>query len=204
MQSTDSVGAFLLLSAVLYLVPVVLSAFFDRYLLPALPLLAAGLIAIEGARGGAWPGLRSVPMMAAATVVAGMQAYSVAGTHDYLAWNRARWSLVDELVTLEQVSPSSVDGGYEFNGRYTYTPDYAFDPEKSWWWVNDDVYVLAFGPIPGYVAIRHAPYSRWLLPRSQSSVVLLKRETPQESSQPSLRFDFVHGSTGSRPSQSRP
>jgi 4-amino-4-deoxy-L-arabinose transferase-like glycosyltransferase len=176
-QPLDAAGVFLLMSAFICFVPVAFHSAFDRYLVPQVPLLAGGMIAFFSTRGQDPTGLRISSMLVSLSALAAMLVYSVAGTHDYLAWNRARWSLIDELLVHQHVHPRSIDGGYEFNGRYTYAPDYVKTKTKSWWWVNDDTYVLAFGPIPGYMAVRQANFDRWLH-LSQSTVTLLKRETP--------------------------
>src|SRR6185436_18051185 len=59
--------------------------YFDRYTIVLLPLAIASVISVSPP---ARPGLGFV---AALGIVA---AYSVAGTHDYLEWNRARWAML--------------------------------------------------------------------------------------------------------------
>jgi len=47
-------------------------------------------------------------------------------------------------------------------------------PGKSWWWVKDDRYMVAFGPVAGYRQAAWWPARRWL-PRSPAGVALLER-----------------------------
>jgi hypothetical protein len=42
-------------------------------------------------------------------------AYSVAGTHDYLDWNRERWSALCHLASELTIRPTEIDGGWEYN-----------------------------------------------------------------------------------------
>jgi hypothetical protein len=83
-------------------------------------------------------------------------AFAIAGTHDYFAWNRARWLALDDLTQLSGVPPERIDGGYEFNGLYRY------DPSIAWWWAEDEEYVVSFGPMPGYCRTASYAFRRWL------------------------------------------
>lgn len=56
----------------------------------------------------------------------------------------------------QRVEPSKTDGGFEFNGWYTYELVDAplgqterYKQGKSWWWIVDDEYVVTFAPIDG-------------------------------------------------------
>jgi hypothetical protein len=140
---------------------------FDRYLLLFIPP-ALGLLML--ACGGAAPRGITAP-----SVVLTLYAiFAVLGTHDYLAWNRARWQA---LGSLEQqgVSPRQIDGGYEYDGWLLYDPQYKATKGKSYWWVVDDEYMIASGPVPGYQPVGSFPYDRWLVP-SRPAVLALKRE----------------------------
>ena len=98
---------------------------------------------------------------------------SVAATHDYLAWNRMRW-MATRLLMESGISPTQIDGGYEFNGWYLSDPNYKRKADKSWWWVNDDEYVIASGPLSGYQELQRFVFQRWLL-FGNASVVILHR-----------------------------
>jgi hypothetical protein len=98
----------------------------------------------------------------------------VAATHDYLSWNRARWLALRHLTEENGVPPREIDGGFEFNGLYAYDPEYRRRPPKSFWWVQDDKYVLSFGPLPGYEVAERYPYESWL-PLRTGTIFVLRR-----------------------------
>lgn len=177
-------------AGLLFFVPVGLARIFDRYLLLLIPLVMVAVVTtIAGVSGGSRPRL-GYAIAAAFVVVCG--GFSVGATHDYLSWNRARWRAADFLVTENRISPRRIDGGFEFNGWLNYaaeqpgltTPAGASSrqpsapsndaSEKSWWWVADDEYVIAFGAIPGYGEVRSFSYDRWL-PPGEGRVVALRR-----------------------------
>jgi hypothetical protein len=47
-------------------------------------------------------------------------------------------------------------------------------PGKSWWWVKDDVYVVAFTAVPGYEQVETLRVPHWLS-RSPREIKLLRR-----------------------------
>jgi 4-amino-4-deoxy-L-arabinose transferase-like glycosyltransferase len=167
--------------------------YFDRYLLPMLPftaaLTAAAIAGIGMQRTPPRPN-GGMGLLALFATVA-MAWFSIAGTHDYLAWNRARYALLDELVEGEGVKPARIDGGMEFNAwhlakRSGHSPS---DMEvkigrdahaKSWWWVIDDEYVVSMRPLPGYELHSSRPYDMWLIPGRGSMVMLHRSESAPE------------------------
>ena len=152
-------------SAVLLAGPIVLTTQFDRYLIPSLALIAP--LAVT-----AWPRERSRGMAAIACVILGIYAgVAIAGTHDYLAWNRQRWVALDDLAE-QGVKPSSIDGGFEFNATHFFDIDRR--GKGSWWWVMDGEYVVAFGPMSGYSVSRRYDFARWL-PPGRGQIVVLHR-----------------------------
>jgi hypothetical protein len=144
---------------VLYSAPLVLTGFYDRYLLPALPwafgllLVPAGATALPPAR---WR------RAAAWGLVAAFGVFAVAGTRDCLEWNRARWHAIDYLVRERGADPLDIDGGYEFNGPRR-PRDQRLQPAAT--------FRVAMGPLPGHRAIRTFPFTR-LLGRDGEIVVL--------------------------------
>jgi len=100
--------------------------------------------------------------------------FSVAGTRDYLMWNRVRWALLDEVLTSRLATPGQIDGGFEFNGWHLYRPSYVATPNKSWWWVDEDKYLVTFGAIPGWNVAGQRTFSRWL-PPGEGRILLLTR-----------------------------
>ena len=114
--------------------------FYDRYLIPLLPPLMMSVSVGSGAAGR--PGFPS-PAIGLALMLA-YGGFSVAATHDYLSWNRARWKALDHLINDERIPAERIDGGFEFNGWHSYRDgyeDWKYEPEKSWYWVDRDDYV---------------------------------------------------------------
>lgn len=151
--------------------------YFDRYLLVIVPFAAAALVATAHA----------VPTRASIALAAVLAWYAVAGTHDYLAWNRARHAGLVELEAAG-IPPEQIDGGMEYNGwtlaaalnRWPTDADARVGQSptrKSWWWVVDDRFVVSFRPLPGYDVRRSIPYDRWL-PPGAGRIVVLERSAP--------------------------
>jgi hypothetical protein len=154
--------------------------YFDRYLLPVLPFAAA------------------LALMTAAPLRAGRAAWilaialawcAIAGTHDYMAWNRARFAMLDALES-EGVEPTSIDGGMEYNawrlaarlGTWPTTADVVPgqpSTRRSWWWVVDDRFVVSFRPLPGYRPKAQRTYRRWLVPGHGQVLLLERAQTPE-------------------------
>jgi hypothetical protein len=163
-------------STVAYVVLALLALrfFYDRYFL--FPLLSAVLFAgLLHARtpsddlsrkGGALLGL---VLMLQAT-------FAVVATRDYLEWNRTRWAATNGLLAAG-VPRTSIDGGYEFNGWLGYDAGYQRKQGKSPWWVDDDEYIIASGPMPGYSVFRAYPLRRLLTGR-ETPVLVLRRDRP--------------------------
>ena len=135
------------------LIMMFMRVYFDRYSIDTIwPLAIAIPIAVKDVR---WTRLAAIPLIV-------MMILSVAGTAEYLAWNRARWSAYQWLqsrgVTLEQM-----DGGYEINAMLAIRTGQKF-LGKPGFAVRDDRYILAFNNVPGYTTLATFPYRRLLGP----------------------------------------
>ncbi len=164
---------FVLLVGLVYVVGVAVStaspqySFFDRYvvflLVPAIAVVAKAAPAANR---------RAAPALAAAIVLVGLYGlFSVTQTHDYLAWNRARWQALRDL-THQGVPPAKIDGGFEFNAWYGYDPAAPPETAGGTWRTQGDEYVVTLGPLPSYVEVRRYPFQRWLPVRSDAITVL--------------------------------
>jgi hypothetical protein len=104
----------------------------------------------------------------------GLGLLSLAATHDYFAWNRARWAAIVEAGR-RGATPDTLDGGFEYNGfnRFQVLPQVAV-PGKSWWWVKDDLYCVSFEPRQGYATLQAWRVRAWL-PTTPERILLLKR-----------------------------
>ncbi len=161
-------------SAIAYVILAALALrfFYDRYML--FPLLSVVLVA-GFLCGDASSGKLSKRGSAVLVLILTLQAmFTVVATRDYLEWNRTRWAATSALLAAG-VPRTSIDGGYEFNGWLGYDPGYKRKQGKSPWWVTDDEYVIASGPMPGYSAFRAYPFWRLLAGR-KSEVVVLRRD----------------------------
>ena len=156
----------LLASGLIYLVPhsilTITYRAFDRYVLFLVPLWIVILFLLASDAGRAKAGSLVVNMSLAVASLILYGAFSVAGTHDYLSWNRARWQALSNLETEQRVGPDDIDGGFEFNAWYLYDPNYRAIPGKSWYFVARDDFMIAFAPVPGFTEMKRYPFRRWL------------------------------------------
>ncbi len=175
----DVVTRFTALAALLLFAGTLLQVhyYFDRYLIPVLPFAAAALLG--SAR-------RSTPRAVSIVLAVLLGWYGIAGTHDYLAWNRARYAGL-ETLRAEGVPVTEIDGGFEFNAWHLAAElgTWPTDAEsrsgqpatlRSWWWVVDDRFVASFRPLDGYRVYRELFYRRWLVPGT-GRVLILERVT---------------------------
>lgn len=169
----EAAAVFLISAAVIYELPLMLTGnYFDRYLMPAIPLLAAGLVS-------ALPPLPKVSWRVAgpaAMLCTCFALYAVAGTRDYLEWNRVRWRTTESFLAGNHVQPDQMDGGFEFNGQYLFDPNFnqIKDLTKSWWWVHDDEYMISDGPVAGFKPVQESSYTHWMPPYTGKIYVLKK------------------------------
>ncbi len=159
---------FLIAGGVIYFMPVLFLNYYDRYLLTPLVLVTL-LLALDGER---LPSFKVAALPVALLLLFAF--YSVAGTHDYLAWNRARWQALRQLTEHETVPYYQINGGFEYNGYMLFT-DESLRAKKTdkWWALEDDRYVTTFGRIAGYQVVRTYEYDRWL-PFSTGKIFVLK------------------------------
>jgi hypothetical protein len=149
--------------------------FFDRYILYLLPFALVAVMVTPGVTPGLAADWRAWRMALAVACVAIYAAFAVAGTHDYIAWNRARFQALDDLVLARGVPPNRIDGGYEFNGWTQRDPRYAPKTRTDYWWGDSgEAYVLAFGPIASYQEVDRYPVARWL-PATYAAVLVLRK-----------------------------
>jgi hypothetical protein len=169
-------AGFLLFSAVIYLFPVLATPFFyDRYLLPSVPLLAGAIIYLCPPITIAVD--RRITAVAVA-VLAALAVTAVCGTRDLLAWNRTRWQALDQLMANDHVKPDQIDGGFEFNGFYLYDPRYHYNGStRDGWWVRDETYIVTDSLAPGYGVCREYDFSHWM-PSYTGRIYVLKRSGP--------------------------
>jgi hypothetical protein len=121
-------AAFALLALIGTLTPFAMFNVFDRYIIPLFPFFALLLVASgslllsrypEDIRTARFPLARI--LSASILLVFGFLA--VCGTHDYLAWNRARWLAVSDLIDKHSVAAGNIEGGFAVTGWNLYATD---------------------------------------------------------------------------------
>jgi hypothetical protein len=186
-DDTEATGTFLVLCGIIYLLPVLIIPFtlcYDRYVIPSIPFLAAGIVGVSAQFAGTSSGHAKSLRLAAFALLAAFGLFAISGTRDYLAWNRVRWEALQNLMLNDHVDPEDIDGGFEFNCLYFFEPRYLPDekvvkefltrPGRSPWWVHRDTYQIGFGGVPGYTIFKEYTYQHWLPPHVQKVVVLRK------------------------------
>jgi len=144
-----------------YFVPsALLSDFMDRYLLTPLAL-ALALLAAFGVLNA-----RSRGRAIAATMIVGMSAvFDVSAMHDFLSYNRARWTAIHDLLANGTAAAAIEGGTYEVNGWINYRPGSVFARGRDRWYdgsVDSPAAVLSLGPLDGYRVTATYPFSRWI------------------------------------------
>ncbi len=145
---------------------------FDRHILTAaLPMfLILICIRVPNGRIGA-----PVSTAGAAALLAAGAWLSICGTHDYLAWNRARWDLGRQALS-SGVDPLGLSGGFEFNAWHNYD---VFRRRGNigrvyYWWYDRPDYVIALEPQEAYRVRQREDYSSWLHARRMPVYLLEK------------------------------
>ena len=138
---------FLLLLLLLYMGMMTIISFFDRYLLLPIAIVLLLLPRLK---------LNIVYLLLLAFI-------SIAGTHDYLNWNRSAKRYHSELIA-KGINPQEIDAGLALSGFYL---------QKTY---NENAsYIVATIPLEGYSVIQQQSLRNWLFFQSQP-LFLLKRK----------------------------
>jgi len=156
-----------------YLVPFAVTDYIDRYVLFALPFVLVWMHSVFLA--DAVPAGR----LARAVTVVLLGCYggmSAVATHDYFAWNRARWEAIEFATQSLGANSRTLDGGFEYNGFFNFERMRLSGSRqgKSPWWVEDDRYQVAFSGRAGYQVVKTFPVDAWLS-RTPARVLLIRR-----------------------------
>jgi hypothetical protein len=150
------------------------NSFFDRYFLPVI-LFFALLLTTSGIKVYRWNLVVSLLLFLC------LSFFSVSATHDYLSFNRARWTGLRSLMA-KGISPHQIDGGFEFNCWYetgSWKP--VILTGKSWWCIDDDTYLLSVGDVCGYKKIATCKYNSFLTFEPDSVLVLQRSDSYRDS-----------------------
>ena len=151
----QNISFFLLFGTLIYLSPILLLGGFDRYLI--IPIILVSLSITLDIKN---INLKKTKIFSF-IILSIFILYSIVSTHDYLSWNKARWKAIKYLLD-KNISPSKIDGGFEFNGLYLYNPKYKSSTNKSWWWVIDNKYIITFSKVDKYTLIKNYKFNRWI------------------------------------------
>jgi hypothetical protein len=167
-----SLGVFIFsfVGLLIYLSPLLVAGFQDRYIAAIVPL--ACIMLVSQASSSDQYALSGTA--AGFAICVGLAIFSILTTHDYLSWNRARWQAIENLEQSSVADVRSLDGGFEYNGYRSYNPAYVPRPSKSWWWINDDKYMITFAPLPGMEIVRRYDYATYL-PIATRFIYVLRR-----------------------------
>lgn len=146
------VFSFLLLFNLIYLPLMSITSFYDRYLLITFVscfLFQILFLDIEK--------IKTKNIVYFLPLVL-MSYFSVAATKDYLNTHRTKLEAFEYLRS-ENIGMDRIDAGFELNGWYNFQKNYESPDGISFWWVNDDEYVISFGKIEGYRKLKS--YSFW-------------------------------------------
>jgi hypothetical protein len=161
----------LLATAVVYFVPLLfVPVLYDRYLLLFVPL--AIVVSFVICSRGKPPSRRWMALAVLCLLAYG--AFSVAGTHDYLAWNRPRWRALRTLTAAKHIRPDQIDGGFEFNYNY-----YTYRSPEHLSVLGECDFLIAFCPAPGYAEVERYTFRRWLQP-GEGAILVLRKISPRQ------------------------
>lgn len=167
-EQRDSIDAekrnakFMILTFLFYMMIIGFRGFFDRYLIFPMFLLTPLCVWAFSWRINSVALMRLLPLSLVFILI--YAALSVAATHDYFSWNRARWQAGEELVLRGGISPLRIDGGLEFNGWYGYEPQYrnsggiVFSSDMR----HGNDYLLTMKELPGYATLARYKFESWL------------------------------------------
>ena len=145
---------FLSTLVLMYLIPLAITDYSDRYFLFVFPFLLAWHFVASGRRSGfELPRARLVFALVPVLAIGLLSAMAV---HDYFAWNRARWADIAYAEERLGANALTMDGGFEYNGYHNFEARAKLPHQagKSWWWVEDDKYLVSFEQKAGYRPIR--------------------------------------------------
>jgi hypothetical protein len=172
-------AAFLLVGLAVYYGPFCFAyrPWFDRYLLPAMALVALLLMAEPLGVIRLPEHITGAGALLASTLALSYLVFAVAATHDYLAWNRQRWMAARSLMTTGVAAADNIDGGYAFNGYYAWrdVPRGTALHERDWKQAKQAArHMIAFSSQRGYREVGQLLVDRWL-PLCPDRIVILER-----------------------------
>jgi hypothetical protein len=150
--------------------------FFDRYLLPSIPFLLAVVARCASESGTSIGASRRLVFFA---LLLPLAAFSIAATHDYFSWNRARWEGIRHLVEDLRVPPANISGGLELDTPRDHGLP-AFNVRVPSEAPPGDVhYSVGLREIDGWRVIASYPCRLYLVPSQRRVWVLMRAARPE-------------------------
>ncbi|NVK66880.1 MAG: glycosyltransferase family 39 protein [Flavobacteriales bacterium] len=146
--------------------------FFDRYVLPMMftGLLLVGVL-FNHAKKLNWR--ISIALTSVFLIVSSLM------TRDLMSWYGARLTATNYLQFEMGISPSQLDGGFEFNAYHKvagFNPTPVKTTDKSWWFVKEDKFLLTNGDFEGYRKVKGFPTNQWISTSADSVYIMEKIE----------------------------
>jgi hypothetical protein len=165
--------------------------FFDRYVIP----MAFSVIIIAGIVVGE---MSRKKLMIGLGITAGFLFVSAMLMSDFMSWQRTRWQALNYLTDDLKIEKNQIDGGFEFNAWHQMAQMSPFDfgkRDKSWWWVDEDNYLIASGDFLGYHKFKAFPCERWI--SSSADTLYILQKTSEVNSIYPISVDFESFKTAS-------
>jgi len=138
------------------------AAYFDRYVVVLIPWALVLWWAASASGHGVAVKPRAGVVLLALFLIA-----DVAATHDYLAWQRARWGAV-EYLSQQGAEPAQIRAGFEVDQYGPWGEPRAARADHV-----SPFYLVAISPTPGHQTLHAVPVNRWL-PFTASQVLVLR------------------------------
>lgn len=165
---------FVFIFILIYLIPVFSHNFCNRYLYLLLPLTLGFIYD----KKFIIPVKNRLVLAINIILILWISYFAIAASHDWISFNRARWQGAEFLMRDLKISPSQIDGGFEFNGWYTFDYDYSYNQpkDKNFWWVKGNSYYIGWGKSPYYDVKKEIPYERYYPPFRKAIMYIQKRK----------------------------
>lgn len=146
---------------------------FDRYVLPIVPVIM--LLVIDIFRSSLMSNGLVERVNTRIFLIGIVVVLFTIPVRDSFKVQRTRWELINDLLA-KGVQANTIDGGFEYNGWYTYfTGKIVIGKDKNWWWVEDNKYILSYrSSILGYRII-DSRKTNTLVPFSTKVIYLFER-----------------------------
>ncbi len=150
----------------------VVETVYDRYWMLLYPFLFVWVGSLCGGKTApTWTWAVSLLLLT------GMFTMSFVMTHDFLAWNSARWEQVERWQEAG-LRPEQFDAGNGINGWFRSAEDYATHPrpgDETIYWRGLATEALSIGPRDGWTVQRELQWHSWAVGK-ECHILLIRRE----------------------------